>query len=433
MTVTELRARKAELVKTIRDLADKNKDENYEWTDADERSWTAANAEIDEVQRDIESGGTGSDAYGREDVIPDFGVRKPHSHPDREYFRNTESGRLVPVVRGKDSYEDAILEMRGERLTEQQKALEGMSLGTVLRALATGAESDQERRALSEGVDSAGGYTVPSILSAQLVDLMRKKTRTVEAGAGLMPLDGEKLNFAKILTDATAAWRAEAGSVAVSAPTFGNVQFAPKSLAVLVKASQELLEDSTNVETALMHSLSHSLGSEIDRVALLGSGSGNEPTGLANMSGGINELSMGTNGSAISDYTDVLDAVKLLQDDNAGTVSGAIMAPRTHRVFAGLADTTGQPLRRPFTLEGVPFLETGQIGITDTQGTASDASKMFLGDFSDLIIGMRSRMRIDVLRERYADTMEIGFLASIRVDIQAWREQSLCRIVGIIP
>jgi len=424
-------------VKTIRGLADKNKDENYEWTDADQRAWDAANTEIDEVNRNIESGGTGSDAYGREDRVGNGGVDddtfQPREHKG-EVYRDTYTGRLVPVVRGSESFADAVASVRGRDWQEARRdRYEGLSLGRMLRALATGTDSDLERRALAEGTDSAGGYTVPDILSTTLIDRMRAKSRVMQAGASTVPLASDKQSFAKLLTDPTPGWRAENAAVAESDPTFGTVAFVPKTLAVLFRASQELLEDSVNIEQAINTSLAQSLANEVDRVALLGSGSGSEPTGMASMSGGINELSMGTNGAAISDFTDVLDAVKLMQDDNAGDVGALIMAPRTHRVFAGLADTTGQPLRRPFSIENIPFLETSQVPIDQTQGTAGNASSIYLGDFADLVIGVRSRLQVEVLKERYADNMQVGFLIHLRADIQAWREQSLCRIVGIIP
>ena len=43
-----------------------------------------------------------------------------------------------------------------------------LSLGHYLRSMALGGQTDQERRALAEGTDSAGGYTVPTVLSASL-------------------------------------------------------------------------------------------------------------------------------------------------------------------------------------------------------------------------------------------------------------------------
>jgi hypothetical protein len=56
------------------------------------------------------------------------------------------------------------------------------------------------------------------------------------------------------------------------------------------------LEDSVNVSQALDTAFAGALGLEVDRVALLGSGSGSEPRGIFNTSG-IGSVSMGTNGA----------------------------------------------------------------------------------------------------------------------------------------
>ena len=160
---------------------------------------------------------------------------------------------------------------------EQAEEYRGLSAGRFLRAMVTRPQTEQERRALGESTDSAGGYTVPDILSAEIIDNLRAASVTRQAGARIVPLDSDKHSFAKLLSDPIATWRAEHQKVEESDPTFGRVLFEPKSLAVLVKVSARLLEDSLNIEQALLHALRMSLALEIDRVALMGTGTGNEP------------------------------------------------------------------------------------------------------------------------------------------------------------
>ncbi|MBA3483493.1 MAG: phage major capsid protein [Pirellulales bacterium] len=308
----------------------------------------------------------------------------------------------------------------------------GLDSGDVLRALVCGASSPTERRALSEGLDTAGGYTVPAVLSAQLIDLMAIQARVMQAGAALIPLDSDRNSFAKQTADPTPSWRGENQLIAESDPTFTQVTFAPKTLAVMVRVSQELLDDSVNIGAALQKSLARAMALEVDRVALLGTGAANEPLGVLNLAG-INSVSMGANGAAVTDYTDILDAILAMQEDNAGEPTAAIMAPRTIRAYNGLVDTTGQPMMRPKSIENLPFLETTQMSITQTQGSASNASSVVLGNFSELVIGMRNQLRIEVLKERYREYYQVAFLAAMRVDVQAWHDESFAKIVGIIP
>jgi HK97 family phage major capsid protein len=302
----------------------------------------------------------------------------------------------------------------------------------MLRAMVLGARNDIERKALSEGTDSAGGYSVPVHIAAQVIDLLRARSHIFSAGARTVPLHTEKANIVKVASDPVAAWRLENASVATSDPTFASVSFQARSLAVLVKVSRELLEDSINIEQALTMALASALGGELDRVALIGSGTAPEPRGLVNTSG-IGSVSMGTNGAAITSYANLLTAAQTISDANAMEPTAAIMAPRTRFALAGLADTTGQPLRRPDVLERLKFLATTKLPVDETQGTAENASTLVMGDFAQLMVGVRSSLRIEVLRELFAQNHQYGFVAHLRADVAVAQPGAFAKIVGIIP
>ena len=51
-----------------------------------------------------------------------------------------------------------------ERMAESRQRV-GVGLGDVVRAMVAGARTDAEKRALSEGTTTAGGYTVPAPLA----------------------------------------------------------------------------------------------------------------------------------------------------------------------------------------------------------------------------------------------------------------------------
>ena len=145
----------------------------------------------------------------------------------------------------------------------------GLRLGQFLRAMVVGPKSEIERRALSEGTDSAGGFTTPDILARELIDLLRAKAVTLRAGARILTLESDKTTIARLATDPVATWRAENAAVAESDPTFSAVVLAPKTLAVIVRASRELIEDSLNIENGLTTALAGALSAELDRVALV--------------------------------------------------------------------------------------------------------------------------------------------------------------------
>lgn len=122
------------------------------------------------------------------------------------------------ALRSNETFESYIIENRGNA-----GELSGLATGAYLRSMILGPKTDLERRALSEGTDSAGGYTVPDILSARMIDRMRSASVVVRAGAQSVPLESDVSYVAKIVSDPVPAWRVENASVAESDPTFGRV------------------------------------------------------------------------------------------------------------------------------------------------------------------------------------------------------------------
>lgn len=374
-----------------------------------------------------------ADAVGREkDERNARGNREPHDGIDISK-RPIHEARSVSAVDGgycevDESEAFALAPEQRFRTHAQVRGADGfggLSVGRYLRSMALGAQTDAERRALAEGSDSAGGYTVPTTLAADLIDRLRAQSVVNRAGARVVPLTTNSHSIAKLLTDPTPAWRSEAGAITESDPTFGQVTFAPHSLAVIVKVSRELLDDSLNVGSALPEVLTKALAQEMDRVALFGSGTAPEPRGVANVSG----ISTNALGSSLASYAPLVAARTSLLTANAGEPSAIIMHPRDEGTFAGLTDSTGQPLLMPQRLANVPVLTTTQIP-TDG-GADSDESTIFVGDFRRLLIGMRQDIRVEVLRERYAETHQYAFIAHMRADVAVEHPAAFHTITGV--
>lgn len=321
---------------------------------------------------------------------------------------------------------------RGDRLAPASAQGGGFGFGEFVASMVRGTSSPEIRASLSEGTDSAGGYTVPDHLMTQVIDAMRAKTVAIQAGALTVPLDTEKTTIARLESDPAAGWRLELGNVAVSDPTFGAVTFQARSLACLVKVSRELLEDSANIDSALMNAFAGAMASELDRVALFGSGTAPEPRGIFNTAN-VLAVSMGTNGAALTGYAKILDALYELENANSNAPTAMVMSPRTSRVLNGLVDTTGQPLNPPEAVRAVQRLSSTTVPVNQTHGTATNASSIICGDFSQLLIGVRTVLRIEVLKEAFASTMEYGFLAHLRADIALAKPKSFVAVKGIIP
>jgi HK97 family phage major capsid protein len=311
------------------------------------------------------------------------------------------------------------------------------SVGEIAKAMIFGAKSadltETERRALSEGTDSAGGYTVPTVLASEFIDKLRAATVVFQAGARTVPMTSDNLAIARVTGDPTVAWTAENAEITASDPTFDAVTLAPKKLTCLVKVSRELLEDSVNISAALEAAIVGSMSVELDRALLFGSGSSNEPTGLFNISG-INSSSMGTNGATPADYDELIDAIYQVQLDNGADPKVFIMHPRTNMTYATLKDANGNPMVEPKMTAEVRRLLTTAVPITQTQGTATGVcSTVLTGDFSKMLVGMRVGLELRLLNERYAEFDQVGFIARLRADVAVENPVHFCKLIGIKP
>lgn len=370
--------------------------------------------EDERVKRRPGMGGTGT-AYGSDDGSSDF-ARAWAGEGRSEWV--DQDGKTVRVLDNTERFAD----------TRQR----GNALGDTVRALITGPRNEAEQRALAEGTNSAGGYTVPTPLASWFIDRLRSQSVAVRAGARTVPMDSKTLSIARLETDPTIGWRAENATIAQGDPTFGVVTLSAKSLAGIVKVSRELLQDSVNVGEILENALAQAMALEMDRAAIWGSGASNQPTGVVNTAG-INTVSMGTDGAALTDYDPLIDAIYELHADNVPNPTAGIHHPRTGRELAKLKDADGNPLGVPGMVSNIPLLATTAAPIDDTQGTATDASSIVYGDFRQMFLGMRESINIMVLDQLYAEDGQIGLAVHARMDVQLAQPKAFCELAGIIP
>jgi HK97 family phage major capsid protein len=256
------------------------------------------------------------------------------------------------------------------------------------------------------------------------------------AGAGVARLEQGAKNFriAAVSTISTAAWRLEAGSLAVSDPVFRAVDITRRSLSFIFKVSRELLMDSSNLDQALFNAIAQAFAKEMDRAGLRGTGTSPEIRDILNTTG-IQAVTNGTNGASLATtaYTNFISAVNSLLAADAPMPTGAIMSPRSLTVLGGLLDTTNQPRRQPAILDGTKFIATSQIPNNLTVGSSSDCTELYIGDFSKVIFFMREGVSVQLLKETFAETGEIGFACHTRVDVGITYPAALAVVTGVKP
>lgn len=341
----------------------------------------------------------------------------------RSIFLDRVEGGEMRVLRADSDFErhyrerPATAEQRGA----QRPTFSGPAptMGQYIRGVAGMETTPEVRAALSVGTNAAGGYAVPDILMPQILQAMVPSSALMLAGAGIVDQtlgDGAK-TYTQAIVDTlpTPSWRSEGGSVSESEPTLRPVVATPRSLAFVVVASRELLADASNVSTALTQAIGQAMALEIDRVGLRGSGTAPEPRGILNTTN-VNSVTQGTNGATIINYSPILSAMLAVRKQNGATPTAWITSPDAVVKYAGLVDSTGQPLQAPDMVRRLRQYDTTQIPINLTVGTSTDCTEQYVGDFSGVYYLMRENVSIQILKELYSATGQIGFLVHARLD-----------------
>lgn len=351
-------------------------------------------------------------------------------------WRNPETGAKIPVAfANKGSFRD---QLQAAFPTPQGGPGSGLksSIGEFIRGVAGMRLTESVRNSLLVGTDAAGGFTLPSYLQLQMLEAMIPVSSLLTAGAGIAKLEEGAKNYriAAISTIPTASWRLEAGSLAVSEPVFRSVDITPRSLSFIFKISRELLNDSSNLDQALFNAIAQAFAKELDRAGLRGSGTAPEIRGILNTTG-IQSVTNGTNGASLATtaYTNFISAVQAILAADAPMPTAAIMSPRSLTGLAGLLDTTNQPRRQPPILDKCNFIATSQIPNNLTVGSSADCSEIYMGDFSSVIYFMREGVSVQLLKETFAETGEIGFACHTRVDVGVTYPAALAVVTGVRP
>lgn len=331
---------------------------------------------------------------------------------------------LLSLTRG-DNFADFLPrvpeEFRGATFDGLMKAAFGIE----------GKYTDADKRALSMASDASGLITVPTFLMGPVLQKLTAKNRCMQAGARTIMVDGAT-KIARVASGPGSSWLAEAAQGnPESSMTMEGVTVTPYTHRTIIKASRELIADSANIQDAISGATAAAFAVELDKAGLAGTGSG-QPTGLRYASGVLAQHQTGTPISSLR-YSGLITAIRSLYEANAGEPTAAIMSPRTWAAFEGLTDSTGQPLNRPPSLQRLPFLETTSVVNTDDEGTSpQNLTRIYLGDYREMAFAMRAQLVIEILRERYAETFELGFLAYLRADVVLFQPSAFMVIRGVV-
>lgn len=283
----------------------------------------------------------------------------------------------------------------------------------------------RESKSLSGG---ATGILIPEAFQGQWIDNLRAFMVLEAAGMTTATMSARTVTSSRIVSDPPVAWRSEGSALNAGDPTFELRQLVANSLAVRVQATAELAQDSPDFGSQLLNVMGRALAQEVDRVGLMGTGLANQPTGIVNTTG-INTVA----GIGSPIHQDLVTGVQRLLESNVELEradKNAIMSPRTWGTLENLQSADGQPIMRPNALERTAYRPTNSI--PNNLGGGENESLIVMGDFTDLVLGVRMEASVEALRlQSFADSLKLEFIGWTRVDFMVRRPASFVVLEGV--
>lgn len=258
------------------------------------------------------------------------------------------------------------------------------------------------QRDLATSSTGAGGAMVATdLLAADFIMLLRNASLVRRMGARVLGGLVGNVAIPRQTAGVSPGWVAQAGTASEADATFAQVTLSPKTAHAIQDVTRDLLLQGTPaVEGLIRADLIEGMATQLDLVALHGTGASNQPTGLA-ATAGIGAVVGGTNGAAPT-WDNIVDLESAVANNNAavgstGYLSNTKVRGKLKRTQK-FASTNGQEIWMPAmagddsslfgSLNGYRAGVSNNVSSALTKGTSSGVcSAIFYGNWADLLIG----------------------------------------------
>lgn len=381
---------KAALIGQMKDLNDKLKAENRGFTAEERATWDRMNADLTTLEGDVER------AKRAEDIF------------------KASVNAVDSVVEGaKMSKEEA-----RARVNDEFRKL------ILYKGLGIGEKPDMkflESRTNAQSVtDAKGGFLIPEGFSNELAvaekawGAMLNVSRIINTASGNdipWPATNDTSNVGYQINEATSLETSATDVTFSKALTLK----AYKWTSGIVRISREIMEDSYfNMETLLADLFGTRLGRGLNAAYTTGAGT----TTIAGVVTGATNSSVSATATALT-YANILNLQHSI-DPAYRNNARFMFNDTTLAAIRTLVDQNDRPLWEPNLQVGAPSMILGSpFTINPDMASIGAGNKSVLfGDFSNYLIRKVAGDRLIVLRERFADTDEIGLGLITRTDGQ---------------
>lgn len=326
-----------------------------------------------------------------------------------------------------------------------QKYFRSMCL-TRDHGLAMSKLTGNEQKALSEGLDSGGGFLVPPDVQAEMLvrvaqmAIVRKyaKVQTTSRDVLRWPAVAPNTTSGSIYSSGfVGGWAGETPAFSDTDPGFQNFDIAVKKLRVATKLSNDLVADAAvNLMSFMAMNGAENMALVEDNGFLTGDGSSLQPLGILNTGASTVDVE-GSTTDTISNTTSnagsapkIIDLAYTLPPQYLGNARW-LMKRSIEGKVRKLLDASGRFLWPAQTMSAFAAVQRDLLGypIDNSDFLPSDgtnANKVFIfGDISAYVIAQRAQISTVVLRERFADTDQVGIILFERVGGALWNTDAI--------
>jgi len=270
--------------------------------------------------------------------------------------------------------------------------------------------TDVQRKALSEGTPSAGGYLVPDSYRAELVARLPELS-DLYPHVRVIPVDSDAGSMPSLATDVTITWgRAENEAITETDPAFGQVSWSIVNMSALTYLSRELVSDGNPGLIGVITELfSDAIAAERDKKIALGTNS-SQPEGILSATG-VSTVSGCSGALTYNKLVSLKFALARKYHRNARWLMNETSLGWVHKI----SDDNGMPILHDALIsDDVPRI----LGLPFSTQADIDDGLIVIGDLSRYFWFDRRRMEIETTTSG-GDTFkkhQVGIKVVERVD-----------------
>lgn len=226
------------------------------------------------------------------------------------------------------------------------------------------------------------------LLAGSFIELLRKKAWVMRRARTLAGLVGN-VDIPRQNASTQAYWVGEGGAPTASEPGVDQIAFTPKTVGAYTDITRRLMLQSTpDAEALVRDDLLKVMALEIDRVAIYGTGTTNQPRGVKNITG-INAVTFAGTNPTFAELVDMETQIAL--DD-------ADVDAMSYSFNAGMRGYMKTALKFPDTAASGTIWEPGKTvnGYETNVSNQIAAGDAFFGNWQDLVIAMWGGLELTV-------------------------------------